>query len=56
MRRVIPIAGGRAAGPHLHGVVLPGGGDWQIIRPDGSVDIDVRCTVRAEDGSHLLVH
>lgn len=37
-RRFIPILGGRV-GDGLDGVVLPGGGDWQTLWPDGRMDI-----------------
>src|SRR6185369_18083784 len=35
-RRIVSINGGTFSGPNgLKGKVLPGGADWQIIRPDG---------------------
>lgn len=37
-RRFISIVGGSVAGG-LAGEVLPGGGDWQTIWPDGRMDI-----------------
>jgi hypothetical protein len=37
-RRFIPIIGGTVGGG-LDGVVLPGGGDWQTLWPDGRMDI-----------------
>ena len=37
-RRFIPIIGGTVAGG-LDGMVLPGGGDWQTLWPDGRMDI-----------------
>jgi hypothetical protein len=46
--------GGTFSGPRLHGEVLPGGGDWALFRPDGSMMLDVRLTLRAQDGA--LVH
>jgi len=33
--------------------VLPGGGDWLCIRPDGAQELDVRITLRTDDG-HLI--
>lgn len=35
VRRVIPITGGTFSDPKIKGVVLPGGEDWQLVRPDG---------------------
>ena len=49
-RRVIAITGGTVAGPRLNGVVLPGGADWQVIRPDGVAELEARYTLKADDG------
>src|SRR5688572_2990918 len=38
-RRIVPITGGSFAGPRLSGSVLPGGGDWQVIRTDGVIEV-----------------
>ena len=37
-RRFIPIVGGTVTGP-LSGRIVPGGGDWQSLAPDGRMDI-----------------
>ena len=52
-RRIIPVTGGTFQGPKLKGAVLPGGGDWLLIRPDGVRQLDVRATLRTDDG-HLI--
>ena len=52
-RRVRLISGGSFAGPRLRGEVLPGGGDWLLLRPDGARLLDVRLALRTEDG-HLI--
>ncbi len=54
-RRVIPIAGGLVSGPKLRGRVVPGGADWQLLRPDGTGDLDARYTIQAEDGALIYV-
>lgn len=54
-RRVIPIAGGNVSGPKLQGRVLPGSADWQILRPDGTADLDARYTIQADDGTLIYV-
>jgi uncharacterized protein DUF3237 len=54
-RRVVPIQGGRVLGPRLQGRVLPGGGDWQILRPDGAADLEARYTIQADDGALIYV-
>ena len=34
-------------------MLLPGGGDWLLVRPDGASELDVRATLRTDDG-HLI--
>jgi hypothetical protein len=46
-------AGGTFEGPRLRGEVLPGGGDWALFRPDGAMLLDVRLTLRTDDGALL---
>ena len=38
-RRIVAVQAGRVAGPRLQGIVLEGGADWQIVRPDGCTEI-----------------
>src|SRR6185312_9185157 len=54
-RRVRLITGGSFAGPKLQGEVLPGGGDWLLLRPDGARTLDVRLTLRTEEGQLIYV-
>jgi len=54
-RRIIPITGGRFDGERLRGRVLPGGADWQIVRPDGVADLDARYTLETSDGALIYV-
>jgi hypothetical protein len=35
-----PIVGGRFEGPGIRGTVIPGGGDFPVVRPDGVEVID----------------
>ncbi|QKV91735.1 DUF3237 domain-containing protein [Streptomyces sp. NA02950] len=46
-------AGGTFHGPRLHGDVLPGGGDWALFGPEGTMTLDVRLTLRTHDGALL---
>ena len=55
LRRIIPIEGGTFAGPRLRGRVLPGGADWQFIRPDGVAELDARYTLETDDGALIYV-
>lgn len=54
-RRIIPITGGAFEGPGLRGVILPGGADWQIVRPDGVAVLEARYTLRTDDGALIYV-
>jgi len=54
-RRIIPITGGRFEGPKLTGDVLPGGADWQLVRPDGTALLEARYTLRTRDGALVYV-
>jgi hypothetical protein len=55
LRRIVPILGGRCEGPRLQGEVLPGGADWQVVRPDGVLQLEARYTICAEDGTLIQV-
>lgn len=48
-RTIFPIRGGGFEGPRLRGKVLPGGGDWTLLRPDGILELDLRVTLQTED-------
>ena len=48
-RRIGVITGGSFDGERLHGSVLDGGSDWQTIRADGCVLLDVRVVLRTDD-------
>jgi hypothetical protein len=51
MRVIAAIAGGTFEGPRLRGKVLPGGGDWTLLRPDGALELDLRITLETDDGA-----
>ena len=36
-RRIAKVTGGSFAGPELKGTILPGGGDWLLLRADGAL-------------------
>jgi uncharacterized protein DUF3237 len=54
-RRVINILSGRVEGERLSGRILPGGADWQIVRPDGVADLCARYTIESDGGARVLV-
>lgn len=54
-RRIVEITGGTFAGPRVHGKVLPGGADWQLIRDDGFTKADARYTLETSGGELIYV-
>jgi hypothetical protein len=54
-RRFFAVIGGTVEGPRLRGEVLPDGGDWLLIRPDGVLELDVRGTMRTDDGALIYI-
>src|SRR5499433_4258635 len=54
-RVTAPIAGGRFEGPRLRGKVLPGGGDWTLLRSDGALELDLRITLETDDGALIYM-
>ena len=54
-RRIIPITGGKFKGPDIEGVVVPGGADWQLTRPDGDVELNAKYTLKTNDGTLIKI-
>ena len=54
-RQLIPILSGELTGEGLHGTVLPGGVDSQVIRPNGVCELSARYGVRMDDGSSFYI-
>ncbi|KAJ5116905.1 hypothetical protein N7456_001253 [Penicillium angulare] len=54
-RRFIPITGGRAEGPQLNADILPGGGDWNVLREDGVGHLFAKYTIKSDDGVLISV-
>ena len=54
-RSIVRVKGGWFEGPRLSGEILPGTGDWFIIRPGGVAEGDVRDTYRTADGHVIYV-
>ena len=53
-RRIVPILGGTVSG-RIEGRILPGGADFQLIRPDGVLELEARYTLRLQDGATIYV-
>src|SRR5258705_9326105 len=54
-RVTAPIASGHFEGPRLRGRVLPGGGDWTLLRGDGVLELDLRITLETDDGALIYM-
>ncbi|WKG02009.1 DUF3237 domain-containing protein [Mycolicibacterium sp. HK-90] len=53
-RMTFVVKQGRCVGPRIAADVLPGGGDWLLLGSDGVARLDVRATLRTDDGA--LIH
>jgi uncharacterized protein DUF3237 len=51
IRRTALLAGGTFEGPRLRGTILPGSADWQLLRSDGVLEMDLRFTLQTDDGA-----
>lgn len=54
-RRIGEIAGGRFEGERLRGKILSGGSDWQSLRADGAITLDVRLVMETDDGELIAM-
>lgn len=54
-RMIAHVTSGTFEGPRFNGKVMPGGGDWALIRSDGVLSIDVRITLETQDGVRVFV-
>jgi hypothetical protein len=54
-RTIVQVVGGRFEGPRLKATVQTPAGDWITNRPDGSYRLDVRLTLKTDDGATILV-
>lgn len=55
LRINVYVTGGEVTGPRLRGRMLPVGGDWLTVRPDGIGVLDVRATMETHDGALIYV-
>jgi len=54
IRTFVPVSGGNFEGPRLRGRIVPGGGDWLLLRSDGVLELDLRITLETDD--HALIY
>jgi Protein of unknown function (DUF3237) len=53
---VWPIIGGQFQGKGIRGTVVPGGGDFPVLRPDGVEVVDALYRLRTDDGVTIIIH
>ncbi len=54
-RTVVQLVGGRFEGPRVKASLQTPAGDWITNRADGSYRLDVRLTLKTDDGALILV-
>jgi hypothetical protein len=54
-RTIVQLVSGRFEGPRMKASLEPPAADWVSNRADGSVKLDVRFTLRTDDGAAILV-
>jgi Protein of unknown function (DUF3237) len=47
--------GGWAKGPKINGTFIPPGGDWLRVLPSGGLRLDVRATLKTDDGALIYI-
>lgn len=47
--------GGWATGPKISGTFIPPGGDWLRVLPSGALRLDVRATLKTDDGALIYI-
>lgn len=55
-RKIIPITGGTFSGPNLNGEIINGGADWQLVHPNGVLELNALYTLRTDDGTLIYVN
>ena len=54
-RQIIRVLEGRVEGPRLSGQTLPSTGDWLLLRSDGVGELNVRSSMKTDDGEYLYM-
>src|SRR5580700_8721895 len=47
--------GGWVKGPRIKGTILAPGGDWSRVQPSGASRLDVRLTIKTDDGALIYM-
>jgi len=54
-RRIIPITGGEVRGADIGGKVCAFGADFQLVRPDSSIELEAKYALQTNDGAVIYV-
>ena len=54
-RVIAPITSGSFEGSRLRGKVLPGGGDWTLLRSDGVLELELQITLETDDDALIYM-
>lgn len=54
-RRVALVTGGTFTGEGLNGVILNGGTDWLLGRPDGALELNVNLVLKTDEGDLIAM-
>jgi hypothetical protein len=54
-RTIVQVVGGRFDGPRIKATLQAPAGDWITNRADGTYRLDVRLTLKTDDGAVILV-
>ena len=54
-RIIYVVAGGKLWGERVNGTVQSGGGDWVLINANGLAKLDVRKTLKTDDGALIYI-
>ena len=53
-RNIVPITGGVFQGTGLHGKIMPGGWDWQLVNASGCFDLHADYMIQTDD--NVIIH
>jgi hypothetical protein len=53
--RIVNVPGGTLKGPKISGTIVAPSGDWVNIMPDGTLRLDVRASIKTDDGEFILI-
>lgn len=54
-RMVFEVTGGTISGERISGHIVSPSGDWLYRYPDGSMHLDVRISIKTDDGADVLM-